>query len=74
MPKKRLHHHEMNREWCKGCGICVAICPKDVLVLDGEDKAMAARPQRCIACGLCERSCPDLAIEVITEESAQEGN
>jgi len=29
----------INREWCKGCGICVAFCPKDVLVLDEEGKA-----------------------------------
>jgi len=35
-PKKRVI---INRDWCKGCGICVAFCPKEVLVLDEQDKA-----------------------------------
>jgi len=66
--KTQLKEHLINRDWCKGCGICVAMCPKGVLVLDGDDKAMAAHVEKCIACKLCEKICPDLAIEVITEE------
>lgn len=27
----------INREWCKGCGICVKFCPISVLELDGAD-------------------------------------
>jgi 2-oxoglutarate ferredoxin oxidoreductase subunit delta len=65
MPKPKLKEHLINREWCKGCGICVAFCPKTVLDLDDEDKALAARKEDCIACKLCELRCPDLAIEVI---------
>ena len=42
MAKKKLKEHIINREWCKGCGICVAMCPKDVLELDQEEKAVAA--------------------------------
>ncbi len=30
----------INREWCKGCGICVAFCPKKALDLDDEEKAL----------------------------------
>ena len=73
MSKKKLKHHDIKQDWCKGCGICVTLCPKDVLVLDGEDKAMAAHLERCIACRLCEKSCPDLAIEVIREDSDTKG-
>ena len=68
-PKKRpqLKRHVINPKWCKGCGICVAFCPKNVLELDAEEKAVAARPEDCICCLMCELRCPDLAIEVETE-------
>ena len=67
MAKAKLKEHIINREWCKGCSICVQFCPKHVLELDSEDKVMAARPEDCICCMLCEYRCPDLAIEVDTE-------
>ncbi len=67
MAKPKLKEHIINREWCKGCGICVHFCPKDVLELDDADKVVAARPQDCICCKRCELRCPDLAIEVIVE-------
>jgi 2-oxoglutarate ferredoxin oxidoreductase subunit delta len=72
MAKKKLKTHEINRDWCKGCGICVAMCPTDVLMLDEEDKAVAAHLEQCIACGLCAKTCPDLAIEVSTKDSNSE--
>jgi 2-oxoglutarate ferredoxin oxidoreductase subunit delta len=64
MSKAKLKEHRINRDWCKGCGICVAFCPKTVLELDAQDKAVAVRLEDCIACRLCELRCPDLAIEV----------
>lgn len=68
MAKTKLKEHRINRDWCKGCGICVAFCPKHVLELDETEKAVARRPEDCIACKMCELRCPDLAIEVITEQ------
>ena len=72
---KKLKKHVINREWCKGCGICVAVCPKNVLELDSREKATAARLQDCIACQLCEQICPDLAITVMVsyEEKSSGG-
>ncbi|MFC1895440.1 ferredoxin family protein [Thermodesulfobacteriota bacterium] len=54
----------INREWCKGCGICVAFCPQKVLELDEREKAVVVRLEACNGCGLCELRCPDLAIEL----------
>ncbi len=68
MAKQKLKKLVINREWCKGCGICVHFCPKQVLELDSEEKAVAVRPEDCICCMLCELRCPDLAVEVETEE------
>ena len=68
MGKPKLKQHHINRDWCKGCGICVEFCPKKVLELDDQDKVTAARPQDCICCRLCELRCPDLAIEIEIEE------
>jgi 2-oxoglutarate ferredoxin oxidoreductase subunit delta len=71
MAKKKIKEHRIERDWCKGCGICVEFCPKHVLELDDHGKAKAVRLQDCIACGLCELRCPDLAIEIITQEEEE---
>ena len=58
----------INPAWCKGCGICIAFCPKQALGRTADDKAVWEHPEQCIRCGLCEQRCPDLAIELVEEE------
>ena len=65
---------EIKQEWCKGCYICVEICPRKVLERDeaafvrGFHPVVVARPEDCTACRLCELLCPDLAIAVSKED------
>ena len=58
----------INTDWCKGCGICVAFCPKKVLSIVKE-KVKIEDISNCILCGQCEQRCPDYAIYI--EESAE---
>ncbi len=70
MSKKKVRAKiETNRDFCKGCGICVAFCPKRVLELDEDEKVVVKRIEDCTACGLCELRCPDIAIEVQAQSS-----
>ena len=57
------YEHLIQERWCKGCNVCVALCPKKVLALSN-GKATAERPIDCIGCLLCAMRCPDFAIEV----------
>ncbi len=68
MAKRQLKEHRIHRDWCKGCGICATFCPKQVLEMDSEEKAISAKPVDCVGCRTCERMCPDLAIEVELEQ------
>ena len=55
--------------WCKGCGICVAFCPKKALELSGE-KAKLKDDNDCVMCGQCELRCPDYAIYLEEEKES----
>jgi 2-oxoglutarate ferredoxin oxidoreductase subunit delta len=52
------------KEFCKGCGICVEFCPKDVLNLGNDLKVNAPNIEACNGDALCELRCPDFAIFV----------
>ena len=60
-----------NSDRCKGCELCTAVCPVDIIVMDtrrinrnGYHPAMVTDMEKCIACGNCATMCPDLVIRV----------
>ena len=54
----------ITEKWCKGCEICIEVCPHDVLMMEnGIVKIKDLRA--CTACNMCELHCPDFAIQVI---------
>jgi 2-oxoglutarate ferredoxin oxidoreductase subunit delta len=71
--------HEIDRDRCKGCGLCVTICPKNVLEmsdqvnLKGYFPAFRARPEDCIYCAMCCTMCPDVAITISQDEETPAG-
>lgn len=60
-------------EYCKSCGLCINICPKQVLSIGDKPNAkgyyfVIADTDKCIGCGLCGIMCPDLALEIYKEQ------
>jgi 2-oxoglutarate ferredoxin oxidoreductase subunit delta len=61
---------EVNRERCKACGLCIAVCPKKLIVFSPGPNTQGFYPAEqssegeCTGCALCAEICPDVAIEV----------
>ncbi len=58
-------------ELCKGCGLCVNACPKEILKIDtdkinakGYSPAVMTDQNSCIGCAFCATMCPDCIITV----------
>ncbi|MFA5161972.1 MAG: 4Fe-4S dicluster domain-containing protein [Elusimicrobiales bacterium] len=55
---------------CKGCALCVSVCPKKCIAMSDTFSATGYYPAKmdkkdcCVACGMCAVICPDAAITV----------
>ncbi len=65
---------EVDQERCKGCGVCVSICPVKVIELGenvnskGYNYVVMANADDCIGCAGCAMICPDSAITVYKQK------
>jgi 2-oxoglutarate ferredoxin oxidoreductase subunit delta len=55
---------------CKGCGLCVRYCPRQVIAMSerinakGYCVAEPAAADKCTGCTFCALMCPDIAVRV----------
>ena len=60
----------VNDHYCKACGLCVSVCPQQVIRLatdrlnDRGYQPAEMFKDGCIACSTCAMVCPDVAITV----------
>lgn len=60
----------LERESCKGCELCVSVCPKGIVIMDQAVNLKGYRPatvehmELCTGCANCARICPDSVISV----------
>ena len=72
---------EIDRELCKGCGLCITVCRKEQIEISDQLNKKGYYPAKfkqdgvtnveeleCTGCALCGLTCPDVAIEVYREE------
>lgn len=63
----------IDRERCKGCGLCIFFCPKKILVLSEASNQAGYCPvtcvdeTKCMACINCASICPETAFDVFKE-------
>ena len=47
-----------NAEKCKGCGLCVKVCPYNAITLNKDTKQISIVEAACGGCGTCSAECP----------------
>ena len=65
---------KINSELCKGCYLCISVCPKKIITVSESLNHQGYYPAKstddnhedvkCTGCAMCATMCPDVAIEV----------
>lgn len=61
---------KLNIKRCKGCYLCVSVCPTKALSPSGElgpkgFGSVKADEKKCVGCGACFQICPEFVIEIV---------
>ena len=65
---------------CKGCGYCIAFCPKKILQTSTRFNKKSyhppevTKPEECVNCHFCEIICPELAIYSVEAPGSEPGD
>ncbi len=69
---------KIDEELCKGCELCIHVCPYDLIRQGEAYNVKGYRPvvvvdahHRCSGCTLCAMICPDAVITVFREVKAK---
>jgi 2-oxoglutarate ferredoxin oxidoreductase subunit delta len=66
----------IDSERCKGCGLCVAVCPKQIMMISKKSNKHGYFPaetdnSECTGCAACAIMCPDAVIEVYNDDTTR---
>lgn len=64
----------IDSELCKGCGLCLEVCPKKCIRISADSNKRGYYPARfngqdCVGCLACALICPEAVIEVQKSQS-----
>lgn len=69
----------IDRERCKGCALCVGVCPKHLLQMDSRYNSRGYRPVMladeagiCTGCAVCAVICPDVVFTVYRQSKKEQ--
>jgi 2-oxoglutarate ferredoxin oxidoreductase subunit delta len=77
--RKKTGWITIDKELCKGCYLCVSVCPDQLIAVSDQLNQKGYYPARfseadngpddrkCSGCATCATICPDIAIEVYRE-------